>query len=88
MNEIEQDDDEDAIIYSKSDYFDDEQEGVNWLQEAAEHQIQEEDQDGLENLSTNETQVNFEGHLKSSNSEKTNTNNLEKKSKATTNESS
>ena len=71
MNEIEQDDDEDAIIYSKSDYFDDENnsvEGVNWLQEASEQQLQEEDKDLTTSPNKNHEQmnekiVNFEDQL-------------------------
>jgi hypothetical protein len=63
MNEIEQDEDEDAVIFSKSDYFDEELnsiEGVNWLQETAEHQIQDEDK---ECLSVHEKKVNYEDYL-------------------------
>ena len=77
MNEIEQDEDEDAVIFSKSDYFDEELnsiEGVNWLQETAEHQIQDEDK---ESLSVHEKKANYEDNLSS---EKPNNNSLEKNS--------
>jgi len=90
MNEIEQDDDEDAIIYSKSDYFDDELnsvEGVNWLQEAAEQQIQEEDKNDSSSINTSEKNVSFDDHLNASQREISNDNNLEENSKSPIHES-
>jgi hypothetical protein len=90
MNEIEQDDDEDAIIYSKSDYFDDELnsvEGVNWLQEAAEQQIQEEDKNDSSSINTSEKNVSFDDHLNASKREISNDNNLEENSKSPIHES-
>ena len=84
MNEIEQDDeDEDAIIYSKSDFFDNDVDdelntvgGVNWLQEAAEQRLQEEEK------KLNESKTSFEDQLNILSSEMKNvkSNDLDKQS--------
>ena len=92
MNEIEQDDDEDAIIYNKSDYFDDEinsVEGVNWLQEATEQQLHDDEEDCDDNnendnndkdlsqqshdQTTNEKKIHLDGQLSISAKDRDNT---------------
>ena len=67
MNEIEQDD-EDNVMYCKNDYYDEEPcsvEGVNWLQEATEQQIQDDNNESnsnsqLENQINNDTNENIQ----------------------------